>query len=377
MKNWNFMSYKLSFWPKSALLVAILTSGAMAWTQSSFDEEVNAELDRMYQQKSSPANMSAPQPTVQVNVKSSPQASSSALNSAQTTSTLGQVQKQPTTVIESTPLVESKAERIRRERQEVELATEQRIVERLEQSRIEDEKRRMENLFGDRMNQLQNSAPAAVAPTSVVPVQQVVVAPANLGEATASSEEPRLSTYLGLLAGIPGYSDVSNIRSNYSAGFVVGREVSTSLNVEAGFQMANYEISQRDGAYYFGTFYPRLTNMDQYQFMVALKGVFMEDSMFRPNAGFSLAFSQRNYRDTRLSIANNVADSQSLDLGLNAGFDLDLTSKFALGMDIRYLWNLTTRSSTDNIFRPFGLQNSNPLERLQTYQLLLAGKYFF
>ena len=350
---------KKTFKRTALTFVLVVLAAQVGFAQSSFDDEVNSELDRMYQTQG--AGQRTASPTVQVNVKSSPLANSNQ----------SQVQKQPTTVIESTPLVESRAERIRRERQEVELATEQRIVERLEQSRIEDEKRRMENLFGDRINQ----QPVQQAQPVVVPVQQVqAVTAAPVVEA---QDTKQLMTYMGVGLGMPGYSDVNNVRANYSASVVYGREVTSSMAFEIGFQMSNYEISQRDGVMYYGVYYPRLTNMDQYQGLIALKGVFMEDSIFRPTGGVLLSYSQRNYRDIRISAGNNVADSQAVDAGLTAGFDVDLTQKFSVGLDLRYMWNMFFRTSTDNIFRPYGMQNSNPIERLPTYQFMVAGKFYF
>ena len=94
--------------------------------------------------------------------------------------------KQPTTVIEASPLTESKAETIRKARQDAELATEQTIVEKLEMSRMEDEKRRAEVLFGDKFNSLNAAAQISgnnntVNQTNtVVETQQAVVAPVEV-----------------------------------------------------------------------------------------------------------------------------------------------------------------------------------------------------
>ncbi len=82
-----------------------------------------------------------------------------------------QVQKQPVTYIQDTPLEESKAERLRKTRQSVEVETEQRIVEKLEQSRLEDEKKRQQSIFGG-----ENQAAGAV----VVPAGNSVGSSPNL-----------------------------------------------------------------------------------------------------------------------------------------------------------------------------------------------------
>jgi hypothetical protein len=63
-----------------------------------------------------------------------------------------QAVQQPTTVVEASPVVESKAEVLRKQRQNAELATEQKIVEKLEDSRLQEEKARADRLFGDRLD---------------------------------------------------------------------------------------------------------------------------------------------------------------------------------------------------------------------------------
>src|SRR5690606_2509930 len=68
----------------------------------------------------------------------------------------GRVQTQPTTVIQANPLTESRADKLRRQRQNLELETELKIVEQLESSRMEDEKQRAGVLFGNKFNELEN-----------------------------------------------------------------------------------------------------------------------------------------------------------------------------------------------------------------------------
>ena len=58
-------------------------------------------------------------------------------------------------------------------RQDEEMKTESRIVEKLEQSRMEDEKKRASVLFGDKFDNLQN-APAAQTAPQMAPAPQPV-----------------------------------------------------------------------------------------------------------------------------------------------------------------------------------------------------------
>ncbi len=349
----------------SLKILVVLTMANFAWAQADLDEDLNSEIDRISQQAKN-GNASS---SVQVNVQQPQQ---------QAPQVQQRVQKQPTTIIEATPLMESPTERLRKARQESELQTEQKIVEKLEQSRMEDERRRSDALFGDRINNLngqQQQQPVVVPVTQVVPAQTIVAPIAEIKE----EKKPSRRIFVGGLGGIPGYMDANNVRGNYSAGVAVGSKLSDSMIVQGDFLASNYELTQRDGALIGTNYYNRVTNVDHYSFDFAIKGVFMEGS-FQPNAGGVVAFSYRTYRDTRWNLLNNQADSQSLDWGLTTGFDFDLTEKFALGIDFRYMWNLTYKTSTanyQNIYTTPNNGNNNPLERLSYYQLLFLAKYNF
>lgn len=184
------------------LIASLVPAVVLAQTGKALDEEVNSELDQMYkansgtsgdklpEKKASAKKLSQGLPvkskTTRVEIKTT---TSSIVNKSPQSEVAGNneevgdsneptiqiitvpqsskgkakgesvgedtpVYKQPTTVVEASPLVESKAEKIRKSRQDAEVATEQGIVEKLEQSRLEDEKRRAEVLFGDKFNVL-------------------------------------------------------------------------------------------------------------------------------------------------------------------------------------------------------------------------------
>lgn len=154
------------------LTVLALMPASMVFAQGTLDDEINAELDRMYTTQS--RNQA---PSVQVNVQSNPNAVASPYNnqvSGQTQDQRSQstsetstrtsaesdtriIQKQPTTIIESTSITDTRAERLRRARQDAELETENNLVIKIEASRLEDERRRSEMLFGDKFNQMMNN----------------------------------------------------------------------------------------------------------------------------------------------------------------------------------------------------------------------------
>ncbi|MBK8201019.1 MAG: hypothetical protein IPK68_01385 [Bdellovibrionales bacterium] len=58
-------------------------------------------------------------------------------------------QQQPTTYVEATPSPESRTEQFRRARQDAEANTEKILSEKLEESRLVDERRRLEKILGN------------------------------------------------------------------------------------------------------------------------------------------------------------------------------------------------------------------------------------
>ena len=86
-----------------------------------------------------------------------------------------QAKPQPTTVVEAPPASESKADSIRKQRQGQEVQTEQKIVEKLEDSRMQDEKSRADKLFGNKLDNQQPAAQTQQAP----PPQPVYTPPAQ------------------------------------------------------------------------------------------------------------------------------------------------------------------------------------------------------
>lgn len=382
------------------------------YAQGSLDEEVNAELDRMYGQQTT---VTAPRtrPSVQVTVsQSGPTTQSNAnvptVQMAPVTqqSALQSVQKQPTTIIEAAPLTESGAEKLRKTRQDAELSTEQTIVEKLEQSRLDDEKKRAEVLFGDKFNSLANKEqqPApVVAPVGpvVVPTVAPVAAPAVVelsredekdmikGEVSAAlaelkskeDEKPKSSSYFGVMAGTADYPNASNVRGHYSLGLAYGKKYDDRLVAEGSFLYSNYEVRQRDGGNLYNGYgqliqsYPRITEMNQYSTSGLVKYQLLS-GMIRPEVGALLSYTYRTFSDTQMALSNSESSSHALDMGLMTGASLELSETFALGMDFRYMWNLTNKVDSSGLQRSF-LATDKPIEKFNYYTFSILGKATF
>ena len=393
--------------------MAMLPLVAMA--QTSFDDEVNAELDKLYTQKSAQsANVNALQgsaqtqsaPTQQVQTQlvqqqviAAPQVQTQAAQA---------VQVQPTTMIEATPLMESRAELIRKARQDAELTTEQKIVEKLEQSRMEDEKRRADVLFGEKFNSMNNTAPAPVATPAQAPVvvtEQVmapvvptqVVTPvvveteekidketvrseisAALSDLKKQDEKPKSKSYFSVLAGTGDYPDAVNVKGNYALGFSVGKQTSERMQMEGTFLYSNYQVEQKEAFYYNYDLYHRITEMDQYSIGMAAKYQLL-DGAVHPVVGALMAYTYRSFTDSQFAIYADSSTSHALDLGLLTGLDVDMSESFSIGIDLRYMMNLTNKSDSGfqkSFVQPV-LKSEQPIEKLNYYTFSIVGKSTF
>lgn len=322
-------------------------------------------------------------------------------------------QKQPVTFVEASPLSESRADEIRRKRQDEEMRTESKIVEKLEQSRIDDERRRAEALFGDRLE----AKPAQIAieqeSTEEKAVAQEVeaAAPLMLEETTTTTSETNInelqkepgffdSKFVGLTAGVPAYPDYSNIKGDYNVGVKFGMGHDRFL-FELGLSMAQFTIE--DTYYNYGPY--ALNNSFNYVYGFANNGQVINnradfemkqysgslgsryqilDGFIRPNVGGEFVYSYRQYSSlettwsansfgslTSLPSGTNYGDSHALDFGVLAGVDLAVNPNFLIGADFRYLINVAHRINGENSTA------GTPIEKLQHFVGGLSAVFKF
>ena len=282
-----------------------------------------------------------------------------------------QVQKQPTTVVEASPLSDSRADSIRKNRQEEEMRTESRIVEKLEQSRMEDEKRRASVLFGDKFENMQNGAPqqqqpqqvqpqpVQVAPSSQVQPQPIVIEQKETLSRDAVREEIRAALdeqqtavtpvleqkYFSAIAGIAQVPDLQTIKGNYSLGAAFGTRFDYFM-IEGGFVYSNYSILGARYVGYNNMVYLADFEMNQYQGYIAAKYQLL-GGMVRPVVGGLAAYSYRSYNSSTATVygpsGTEFGKSHAIDLGIVAGVDFEFTEKMSLGVDMKYMFNMSSR----------------------------------
>jgi len=398
---------------KIFLFLASLLAGTAVYSQvTSMDADVDAELNQLYSGQAVGSAGSVPQQNLQLPPAAPAPAQSVSqapvYQAAPVTqqSALMQIQKQPTTLIEASPLTESRAEAIRKGRQEEELRTEAKIVEKLEQSRMEDEKKRAAILFGDKFDALQNShqaPPAPVAPLQA-PVQpmQAPLAPApapapiilqNEKEDTrdvvreeiraALDDEKNAITapvevrYFGGTVGITEYPDTSEIKSNFAFGAAFGTRYDQLL-VEGSFLYSNATVDIIN--------YARGRMTDSYdvnQYTGAMSAKYqMFSGVVRPVIGGTIAYSYRRFTLNNnnyyygSSGSEDTGNSHAVDLGVIGGADLEFSPKFSLGAEFKYMFNLSSRVNAKYPNSTYGYVGT-PIEKLNYYVMGLTARVNF
>lgn len=331
---------------------------ASMWAQA--EEDIDLGLDPVY---SEPVVTGGSSQTLGVSGENNKQPIY-ILNQASPAAT-AQVQKQPTTYIESSPVGESRAEQMRRARQDTELQTELRIVEKLEQSRIEDEKRRAQALFGDNLNSLNqnNSAVIVSEPqpslSSDLVREEVRAALAeNDAAKTVVAQESR--GYVSAIVGMADYIDARNVKSDAAIGIGIGSKSNDRLLAEVDFIFSNHEMD-----------YPWPVAVDQYSAVGQVKYQ-LSHGMLRPLLGAALAFNYRDYSDRVFN--SDRSTSTALDVGLVAGADVQVSNDFSLGVDLRYMWNMTYKSS--GYYQAY-YSNEKPFDEFNYYVFGVNARFMF
>lgn len=332
--------------------------------------------------------------------------------------TAPRVNVQPTTVVQSTP-VESRADQLRKQREAVEVNTEQRITEKLEESRLNDEKSRAERLFGNpapnagqavdpstqqQVIVVQPAVQPVQQPVQPQPVQQVqpvqavapaaAVAPAVVAQPAPApaveavkaevkqdlkpgDDELRDKMYVSGGLGTSQYYGAINVSSNSAVNLAFGWQpgLNPRLNYEGTFMYSNYYINE-----YWKPPYVAFKEMSQYNFGGAIKYAFT-NSAFRPYAGGLVSYTYRTYSNRGgPCLCQNwptTMNSSAVDAGVLIGADYKLTRDFAVGLEYRYIMNLWARSD-DRYIKPEYLMNgTTPIENMSYYSFMLIGKYTF
>lgn len=313
--------------------------------------------------------------------------------------------EQPATVVEAAPAVESKAEKLRKQRKGVEVKTEETIVEKLEESRMKEEQERADRLFGDKFDApkaapVTTPAPQAAVveeqkPTQVTIEKVEIVQPAAPAVVVKeANEEPVLSKsqlkaelateevaesssrfYVGGLLGGLNY-DASNVKENYGVGVAVGTILDNTWGLEASFLYSNSYID----TFWTAPFYKEL---DQYDFQVSTKYYILSGAL-KPYVGGSASYIYRKYQD-RLQdqysfgyeVPPNEQETHAINLGLAAGVDFALNEHWLIGGGID--WNTNIMNKNEINYNAYNVRpaDTKDLEEIDYTTLKVYGKVSF
>ena len=313
-----------------------------------------------------------------------------------------ELEKQPTTVIESTPLVESRAEILRKEREKAEVETEQKIVEKLEQSRMEAERKRQEEILGafdGKKEEKSEPAPVVVEPAPVqvqaAPAPAPVAEPVPVVESKATSmddvrnavreelnafkdveEKPKAVTqnYVSGTVGVLDYNSVQ-IETIGSAGVSIGRMFDERWLVDLGFMASRAFVDESIFAF---------RELEQFNLGASTKFLILKGRV-RPHVGFLVDFVNRSYSDVRdsatgFTISNSELSSWAIDYGFTVGLDFAVADNLSIGAEYRNISNLTYEFSDDVLNVPSNrsiFEDFEPLEERGSEYMGFNLKYLF
>jgi outer membrane protein W len=308
---------------------------------------------------------------------------------------------QPTTVVEASPMAESKAEILRKERINTEIQTEQKIVEKLENSRLEEERARAERLFGNKFDNANTQTPVVPVQPQPQPVVQpapVVAPPAQNTQVTiekieivqpeekptasvkmdAPKEEKPVAPMRYYVSGQVGnYSyDANNMKSNYGLGVSVGTLIEDRWAVELGYFYSNH---------YIDTYwkFPVYSKLDQNDISATAK-YYILGGKFRPYVGGDVVYISRSYTDRQqygdawnYNNSSTSEDTQAVNLGLLGGADFFINEKFAIGGGLEYSFNVMNTNPIDWGNSYGAPSNAKNLEEISAYIIKINAKYVF
>ena len=288
--------------------------------------------------------MDLPTKRAEKSAESNANAGATVVNNNNISLAANQAQELPSTLVEASPLKESRAEQLRKQREAAEQNTELLIVEQLEKDRLDAERRRAQKLFGDKLNddsqqveEVQVIAP--VVQPIVVATPAPVVAPvvvednsqlksdvsdikssiAELKTSQKIEEEKPVKTskvFIGAIVGTGEYAGVDNVKPAYALGASGGIDYEDGLSLEATYIYSSYDV---EPAYFSGPY--NTIEMDQTNVGVGVKYRISTGTRVSPVVGALASYTYRNYKE-KYSYYGATASSQSIDVGALAGLDI-------------------------------------------------------
>ena len=295
---------------------------------------------------------------------------------------------------------------IKNSRKNLEYRTDEKVIEKLEWSRIEDEKDRADRLFGNRLDKKYNddyqkddySKNDDYQKPPVVVVEKPVYAEPKVEVPYAYKEEVKTETsyalwdqqsYIAPMLGSMS-SSAGHVTSDLATGIAFGTHFSSNFSVEASFIYSDITMDGNVNELIDGKTYEGFKSGEQYSFGMGVAYHFSQMGRITPKVSGLLAYTYRDMDQTRSYQAS--ATSTAVDAGVGVGADLQVSKNFSIGAELRWMSNLSydrDNSELDAAARRYGRNNSrdyrgrsaggtvSPFEEASYQMFLVNGRFNF
>ncbi len=260
------------------------------------------------------------------------------------------VSHQPVVRVLGTPISTSYAFELKKSRQEAEVQTEQKIVEKLESSRLRDEQERLKKLFGDGTGKTHTIAKVQPRQTVVVEDGHVVDGNEIYAEVvTPVQEKSEDSIYVGIHGGQSSNltRSLKNVNSYGSFGVSFGSYDESGLILESSFFYSKHKLDKvyenlyKNNINNYRESY--LTDIHQMSGALSLKYTPFS-SRFKPYAGIAISYNYWIYsanvhsaygcKGISFKYCSNQVKADSVDLGANFGVDFRMNKRVSIGFNM-------------------------------------------
>ena len=271
------------------------------------------------------------------------------------------VSNQPVVRVMGTPISPSYSAELRKSRLDAETLTEQKIVEKLESSRLRDEQERLNKLFARTRSKTVVAGQAGLYAQAVPSVQH----------------EEAVDIYAGFHGGQSSNltSTMQNIHSYGSFGLSLGAIYETGVILEGALFYSNHADEDTNSYYLNNDQVYAFTNIHQLSAFLSVKYTPLATSRFKPYVGASMSYNHwiraNDYYNNNILCHGTECDkSNSIDLGANVGMDFQLSRKISIGfnmmINVYNIYNNYLESNSSNYSYGYYYYDNNIYHNIET-----------
>ena len=193
--------------------------------------------------------------------------------------------------------------------------------------------------------------------------------------------EDEVKVYISGGAGVSIFSDVDNISNGLNAGVGIGADFPRNFLFDVGFAYSDFKLDN-----YYGYYYSRATTrstgqcvdcrIKEYAGVLSVKYQLFKKAL-RPFGGVSGIYRYRTYQEDAYygSYSRYNSSSHGFDMGPNVGVDFALSSQFRVGVELKYMINLTNSVSDSHQLYRFRYPDEQLSDDLSYFTFGLNAKF--